>query len=182
MEWQIDPAHSQIEFSVKHMMITRVRGSFSSFDGTLDVNLENPEESYVEGTIDVASINTHEEDRDNHLRSDDFFDVENYPTMDFESTRIEQIGDDHYKVYGDLTIKGQTREIVWDVIHEGRGQDPWGNQRMGYTAETVINRKEFGLNWNVALETGGWLVGDKIDVTASIQAVQEQPEPEMAMA
>lgn len=182
MEWEIDPAHSEIEFSVKHMMITRVRGRFGSFDGTLDVDLDSPEASYVEGTIDVDSINTGEEDRDNHLRSDDFFDVANYPTMDFESTRIEQISDDHYKVYGDLTIRDETREIEWDVVYEGQGQDPWGNLRLGFTAETSISRGDFGLNWNVALETGGWLVGDKIDVTASIQAVQQQEEPEMAMA
>jgi polyisoprenoid-binding protein YceI len=182
MAWEIDPAHSQIEFSVKHMMITRVRGRFGSFDGTLDLDLENPEESHVEGTIDVAGIDTNEEDRDKHLRSEDFFDAENYPQMKFRSTRIERIGEDHYAVYGDLTIKDQTRQIEWDVIHEGSGQDPWGNQRLGFTAETRINRKDFNLNWNVALETGGWLVGDEIDVTASVQAVQEEPEPEMAMA
>jgi polyisoprenoid-binding protein YceI len=182
MDWQIDPAHSEIEFSVRHMMITRVRGRFDSFDGTLDVDLQNPEASHIEGTIDVASVNTHEEDRDNHLRSADFFDVENYPKMTFKSTRIKRLGEDHYEVFGDLTIKGTTHEIEWDVIHEGSGQDPWGNQRVGFTAETELDRKDYGLEWNVPLETGGWLVGDKIHVAASIQAVQQQEEPEGATA
>lgn len=184
MAWKIDPAHTLIEFSVKHMMFTNVRGRFGSFDGTLQLNEETSEASYVEGTIDVASIDTNEPDRDTHLKSADFFDVENYPTMHFKSTRIERDGDGRYKVYGDLTIKDTTREIAFDVTDHGRGQDPWGNRRGGFSAETTLNRKDFGLNWNVALEAGGWLVGDEIKVSAELQAVQEQEqsEPEAATA
>lgn len=183
MSWQIDPAHTLIEFTVKHMMITKVRGRFESFDGTLQIDQENPEDSYVEGTIDVESIVTNDSDRDDHLRSADFFDVENHPKMHFESTRIEQVDDDQFKVYGDMTIRGTTNEVVFDVTYEGGGQDPWGNQRVGFTATGTINRKDFGLNWNVALETGGWLVGDEVNISIDLQAVkQEEAEQEAVPA
>jgi polyisoprenoid-binding protein YceI len=168
--------HSLIEFSVKHMMFTTVRGRFKSFEGTIQINEEHPEASYVEGTVDVASIDTTEPQRDNHLRSADFFDVEKYPTMSFRSTRIEPVGDHRFKVCGELTIKDVTREVVFDVTEEGQGQDPWGNQRRGFSANTRLSRKDFGLNWNVALETGGWLVSDDVNVSAEVQVVQEQPE------
>jgi polyisoprenoid-binding protein YceI len=180
MNWNIDPTHSLIEFSVKHMMITTVRGQFKSFNGTLTIDPENLAASKVEGSIDVASIDTKEEQRDGHLRSVDFFDVENYPHMTFRSTRIESVGGDEFKVYGEMTIKDTTREVVFDVTNEGRGQDPWGNQRWGVSATSKLNRKDFGLTWNVALETGGWLVGDEIKVAIELQLVQEQPQPEMA--
>ncbi len=184
MNWKIDPAHSQIEFSVKHMMITKVRGRFADFDGTVKINQDNPAASTVEGTVDLASMDTRDAQRDGHLRSADFFDVEQFPQMHFRSTRIRPAGAAHYKVYGDLTIKDVTREVVFDVTDEGGGQDPWGNQRRGVSATTRINRKDFGLNWNVALETGGWLVGEEVTITADVQLVQEQeqPEPEMEMA
>ncbi|MDQ4075503.1 MAG: YceI family protein [Chloroflexota bacterium] len=175
MAWVIDPAHSTIEFTAKHMMFTKVRGQFDSFEGTLDIDVQNPENSYVEGTVEIDSIDTGDNDRDNHLRSPDFFDVENHPTMTFRSTRIERTGDNEFKVYGDLTIRGTTREIVWDVEAAELGNDPWGNPRLGFSAETKLNRKDFGLNWNVALETGGWLVSDEIKINAEVQVV---PSPE----
>lgn len=178
MTWNIDPQHTQIEFSVRHMMISKVRGQFKSFEGTLDINTDNPAASSVAGTIDVASIDTREPQRDAHLRSADFFDAEKYPKLSFRSSRIEPAGKGHYKVVGDLTIKDVTREVVFDVTDEGRAQDPWGNQRWGVSASTRLNRKDFGLTWNVALETGGWLVGDDVTITAEVELVKQvQPEP-----
>lgn len=171
MRWKIDPAHSMIEFRVKHMMFTTVRGEFTSFQGTLDLDMEHPERSRVEGTVDVNSITTGNDERDNHLRSADFFDVAHYPTITFRSTRIERKGDSEFKVYGDLTITNVTREIAWDVKVANLGKDPWGNPRLGFSADTKINRKDFGLTWNVALESGGWLVSDEIEIHAEIQAV-----------
>ena len=183
MKWQIDPSHSTIEFSVKHMMFTTVRGQFKTFEGNLTIDSTNPAQSYTEGSIDVASITTGEDQRDAHLRSGDFFDVEKYPQMSFRSNRIESLGGNRYKVYGQMTIKEVTREMVFDVTDEGQGQDPWGNQRWGISAETKLNRKDFGLTWNVALETGGWLVGDEIKVSVDLQLVgQEQPEAEAVAA
>jgi polyisoprenoid-binding protein YceI len=180
MSWKIDPSHSTIEFTVKHMMFTTVRGRFESFDGTIEINSESLLASRAEGTIDLASIDTREEQRDAHLHSADFFDVENYPQMRFRSTPIEALGGNEYKVYGDLTIKDTTREVAFDVVSAGRGQDPWGNQRWGLSASTKLNRKDFGLTWNVALETDGWLVGDEINISIELQLVQEQPQPEAA--
>jgi polyisoprenoid-binding protein YceI len=183
MKWQIDPSHSTIEFSAKHMMFTTVRGQFKTFESNLSIDSTNPANSRAEGSIDVASINSGEEERDAHLRSEDFFDVEKYPQMTFRSTRIESLGGNRYKVYGQMTIKDVTREVVFDVTDEGQGQDPWGNQRRGISAETKLNRKDFGLTWNVALETGGWLVGDEIKISVELQLVaQEQPEAEAVPA
>jgi polyisoprenoid-binding protein YceI len=173
MSWKIDTDHSQIEFSVKHMMITTVRGHFGQFHGTVEVDEEHPEQSFAEGMIEVGSIDTGTPDRDTHLRSADFFDVEKYPTMHFRSTRLEMTGENRFKLYGDLTIKGHTREIVFDVRDEGQMKDPWGNQRRAFSAQAELNRKDFGLNWNVALEAGGWLVGDEIKVSVDLQLVQQ---------
>lgn len=182
MTWIIDPAHSLVEFSVKHMMITTVRGRFNSFSGTLNLDEAHPENSYIEGTIDVASIDTREPNRDAHLRSPDFFDVDKYPTITFRSKRIEVQNSHHLKVAGDLTIKDVTREVVLDVTMEGPGKDPWGNRRIGLSAQTTINRKDFGLNWNVALETGGWLVGDQVKIAIEIEAIQQQEVAERVAA
>jgi polyisoprenoid-binding protein YceI len=176
MSWKIDPSHSLFEFSVKHMMITTVRGRFKEFAGTLVIDEDNPTEFYAQGEIDVASLDTHDPQRDAHLRSADFFNVEKYPKMTFRSTRIEPLGGDHFKVYGDLTIKDITREVVFDATDEGRMQDPWGKQRWGFNAETRLNRKDFDLTWNVPLEAGGWLVGDEVKISVELQAVREQPE------
>ena len=188
MAWVIDPAHSLIEFRAKHMMFTTVRGQFDSFSGTLHLDVENPRNSYVEGTIETDSVDTGDENRDTHLRSPDFFDVENFPEMTFQSTRIEPKRDNEFKVYGDITIRGTTRQIAWDVEAADLGNDPWGNPRLGFSAETKLNRKEFGLNWNVALETGGWLVSDEIKIHVEVQVVpstedaRETAEAEMQSA
>ena len=181
MTWNIDASHTQIEFSVRHMMIAKVRGQFEQFEGQIHLNAENPAESWAEGTVDVNSLNTKESQRDDHLRSADFFDVENYPKMSFRSSRIESLGANQYKVYGDLTIKDVTREVVFNIADEGKAQDPWGNKRWGLSANTKINRKDFGLTWNVALETGGWLVGDEITISAEVELVY-QPETEAVSA
>lgn len=177
MTWNIDPVHSLIGFSVRHMMIAKVRGRFNSFTGTVNLNADNPG---VEGTVDVASIDTRENDRDEHLRSADFFDAANFPQMRFRSTRIESAGNGKFNVTGDLTIKDVTRPVTFAVTDEGQGKDPWGGLRQGYSATAKINRKDFGLTWNVALETGGWLVGDEITINAEVELVQTQPQPEAA--
>ncbi len=178
MAWTLDNTHSTVDFTVKHMMIATVRGRFKDFEGTLELNEENPSASRIEGTVDVASIDTNDANRDGHLRSADFFEVEKFPTMHFRSTRIEPVSDSRFKVTGDLTIRDITGEIVWDVTYEGQGQDPWGKQRRAFSAQATLNRKDFGLTWNVALETGGVLVSDEIKLHADIQIVEEQAQPE----
>lgn len=174
MAWQIDPAHTSINFSVKHMMFSTVNGRFTDFEGQIQADSNNPVDSTVTGTIDVDSINTGVADRDNHLRSADFFDVENFPQMTFESTEITRVADDRYKVKGNLTIKAVTNEVVWDVESHGQGQDPWGNTRWGVAARTTIDRTDYGLTWNQMLETGGVLVGNTIKINAELQLVEQQ--------
>ena len=169
--WNIDPAHTTVEFSVKHLMISTVRGHFGAVTGTIVLNEQNPEASTVTAEIDVTSIDTRTEQRDAHLRSADFFDVETYPTIRFQSTRIERDGD-HFGVHGQLTIRDVTREVVLHTTDEGRGGDPWGGQRAAFSATTVIDRREFGLSWNQALETGGVLVGNDIRISLEVQAVK----------
>ena len=171
MSWIIDPAHTQVEFSVKHMMIATVRGRFTKFSSTVNIDEQDALQSSVEGTVETASVDTHEPNRDAHLRSADFFDAEKYPTLSFRSTGIKKVGDERYQVTGQLTIKDITKEVVFDVSDEGRGKDPWGNLHWGLTATTSISRKDFGLNWNVALETGGWLVGDSVKISADVEIV-----------
>lgn len=178
MSWEIDPAHTLLEFSAKHMMFTTVRGRFREFSGTLNLNEDDLTKSSVEGTVDAASLTTGNPDRDAHLRSADFFDVEQYPAMAFKSTRIQPADGKQFKLVGDLTIKDVTREIVLDTTYEGPSKDPWGNQRMAFSAQSTLNRKDFGLNWNVALEAGGWLVGDEIQLQIEVQAVKQQVEAE----
>lgn len=182
MTWTVDASHSHLEFSVKHMMISTVRGRFEKFDVALDLNDEDPNRSAVEVTVDVSSLTTNEARRDAHLKSPDFFDAETYPTMTFRSDRIELAGDGKFKVIGTLTIKGISREITLNVTEEGRGKDPWGNQRAAFSAEATLNRKDWDLNWNVALETGGWLVGDQIKLTVDVEAVTQVPQPAGAAA
>ena len=176
--WKIDPSHTQIEFSVKHMMFTKVRGQFSDFEGTVELAEENPAESSVTVTIDAASIDTGVSDRDDHLRSGDFFDVEEHPTITFRSKRvsgpIEEGGD--FEIVGDLTIHGVTEEVVLEATFDGTGTDPWGGTRAGFTAETTIDRRDFDLTWNQALETGGVLVGHDVEISLQVQAVlAEEP-------
>ncbi len=176
MSWQIDQAHSHIQFAVRHMMISTVRGEFEKFNGTIDFDPENPEQSQVSVRIDAASINTRQPDRDNHLRSADFLNVEEYPVLLFESKRIERLGDNRGRVVGDLTIRGVTREVVLDVEYAGMARSPWGTTSAGFSATTTLDRKEWGLTWNQALETGGVLVGDKIKVDIEIELVKQEEE------
>jgi polyisoprenoid-binding protein YceI len=186
MAWKIDPAHSEINFSVRHMMISTVRGKFNKFTGTIDFNENDPIDSSVEVVIDAASIDTREEDRDNHLRSPDFLNVEKYPHITFKSTRIEQIDDDHAHIFGDLTIRDVTKEVMLNTEYAGMAKSPWGQYSAGFNATTKINRKDFGLNWNQALETGGVLVGDEIKIDIDLEAIrieeteEAQPETEAA--
>lgn len=172
--WNLDATHSQVEFAVKHMMFTTVRGRFAEVEGTVVLDESNPSASSVEVTIDAASIDTRVSDRDAHLRSGDFFDVENHPKLTFRSRRVEgSIGKegDAFKVVGDLTIRGVTREVVLDARFEGTGTDPWGNTRSGFSASTAVDRRDFGLTWNQALEAGGVLVGHEVKIELQVQAV-----------
>lgn len=173
--WTLDKAHSQVEFGVKHMMFTTVKGQFRVFDATVILNEENPNASKVEASIDASSIDTAVVDRDNHLRSADFFDVAAHPAITFRSTRVEgaQFGaGDSFRVWGELTIRGATKEIALDVTYEGRGRDPWGQEKVAFTAEAKLDRHDFGLTWNQALETGGVLVGREVRLTINAQFIR----------
>ncbi len=168
--WEIDPSHSAVEFSVRHMMVAKVKGRFTSFRGTIEVG-EEAADSRVEATIDLVSVDTNDEKRDAHLRSPEFFDVERYPEMTFISRRVRQDGD-HWVVEGDLSVHGVTHPVSLELEPEGVGIDPWGGLRAGFTARTVINRKDFGLDWNVPLDGGGVLVGEKVNVSLEVEAVR----------
>ncbi len=173
-EWDIDPAHSAAHFSVRHLMISNVRGEFSKLSGRVVLDSSDLTRSIVEVSLDTASINTREPQRDEHLRSADFFDVANHPVMTFRSKRIEAAGPEHYKVTGDLTIRGVTKEVTFDV--EGPTpamKDPWGFVRAGVTASTKINRKDFGLVWNALIEGGGVVVGDNVSITIEAELIQK---------
>lgn len=170
--WNIDPAHSLVEFAVKHLMISTVKGRFGDVKGTITYNESQPTQSKVQIEIATGSIDTRAEQRDAHLRSPDFFDVERFPTMKFTSKRIEGDINGEFKLIGDLTIRDQTREVTLDAEFQGRGKDPWGGERMGFEANGKINRKEFGLLWNQALEAGGWLLGDDIKMSIEVELVK----------
>jgi polyisoprenoid-binding protein YceI len=174
--WQLDPAHSSVEFSVKHMMMTTVRGRFKQIQGTLTGNEEHPDGCCVEVEIDVSSVDTGNPDRDTHLKSPDFFDAEQFPKITFRSTRIEgnprQQGD-RFRVIGELQIRDTNSEIVLDCRFEGRGPDPWGKERAGFSASTEIDRRDWGLKWNQAMETGGVLVGHRVKIEVEVQFVRE---------
>ena len=174
--WQLDPAHSSVEFSIKHMMMTTVRGRFKDVKATLTADEAHPEGCCVEVDLDVASIDTGVADRDAHLRGPDFFDAERYPKITFRSKRVE--GDfekegDHFRVIGDLVIRDTTMEVVLDCVFEGRGTDPWGKERAGFSAKTELDRREWGLKWNQAIETGGVLVANKVRIEAEVQFVKQ---------
>lgn len=172
--YQIDPAHSTVSFSIKHMMIAKVHGGFEKLSGKLSYDAGNPGQSSIEVEIDAASINTREPQRDAHLKSADFFDVEKFPTLTFKSTKIEVSGEGELKLTGDLTIHGVTKSVVLDV--EGptaEMKDPWGNLKIGASASTKIKRKDFGLTWNAALEAGGFLVGDDVTISLDVQFVKQ---------
>jgi polyisoprenoid-binding protein YceI len=168
--YKIDKAHSEAIFQVRHL-VTKVRGRFTDFEGSIEYNEASPEQSSVNFTIHATSIDTAEPDRDKHLRTADFFDVEKYPTITFHSTRIAKRGPETFDVTGNLTIHGVSKEIVLPVAHMGKAKDPWGGERLGFEAETALNRKDFGLNWNAMLEAGGFLVGDEVKVSIQVQAV-----------
>jgi polyisoprenoid-binding protein YceI len=170
--WKLDPAHSLVEFSAKHMMITTVKGRITDVEGVIYTDEKDPKKSSVEATLNAASIDTRTDQRDQHLRSADFLNVEKYPTIKFRSTRIE--GDrDHFKLTGDVTIRDVTRPITLDVEFEGRTKDPWGGERVGFSAKGKIDRRDFGLTWNQTLEAGGVLVGNEIKIDLEIQAVKQ---------
>jgi polyisoprenoid-binding protein YceI len=172
-QWRVDPAHTNAEFAVKHMMITTVRGRFTGVDGTVTQDDANPVNSRIEVSIKAASIDTRVPERDAHLRSADFLDVEKYPEITFRSTKVERLGDERMRVAGDLTIHGVTRPITLDVREEGHGKDPWGGERAGFSASTTIDRREYGLVWNQALEHGGWLVGHDVKITLDVELIRQ---------
>jgi polyisoprenoid-binding protein YceI len=171
--WNLDAAHSVAEFKVKHMMISNVKGQFTKLTGALKFDDQDVTKSTVEASIDAASIHTRDEQRDGHLKSADFFDVAKFPTLNFKSSGITRKSDDELAVTGDLTIHGVTRKVVFTVEGPTPGaKDPWGSTRLGLSATTKINRKDFGLTWNTALETGGILVGDEVTITLDVQFVK----------
>jgi polyisoprenoid-binding protein YceI len=170
--WKIDSSHSHIEFAVRHLMISTVKGRFGDVEGTITIVDGDPSRSSVKATIKAASIDTRTEQRDDHLRSADFLDAANFPELTFTSTRIT--GDvDTFKVTGNLTIRGVTREITLNATNEGSGKDPWGGDRRGFSATTKLDRRDFGLIWNQAIETGGVVVGHEVKISIEIQAVKE---------
>jgi polyisoprenoid-binding protein YceI len=171
--WNIDPVHSVAEFKVKHMMISNVKGQFAGISGQLSLDESDITTSHVEASIDAASINTRDSQRDTHLKSEDFFHAQKFPALTFASSAIRQVADGELAVEGNLTIRGVTKKVVFHV--EGPtlpAKDPWGNTRVGVSATTKINRKDFGLTWNAALETGGILVGDDVTITLEVQFVK----------
>ena len=179
MTWNIDTSHSEVTFAVRHMMISTVRGKFNTFGGTIDFNESDPTLSTIAVSIDVASVDTRDEKRDGHLKSGDFFDAEKYPALTFTSTKVEKLSDTRARVTGDLTIKDVTRSVVLDVDYAGQARSPWGTTSAGFSASTKINRKDFGLTWNVALETGGVLVGDDVSIAIEAELVK-QPDAQAA--
>ena len=172
-QWDFDLVHSSVNFHARHLMVSKVHGRFTKWGGTLELDDEDLTRSRVHITIDAASIDTQEPKRDDHLRSADFLEVDKFPSLTFSSTEIKREGDEDYTVAGDLTIRGVTRRVTLRVEGGGRVTDPWGGTRTGFSARTSISRKDFGLTWNVALEAGGFVVGDKLDITLEVEAVKK---------
>ena len=173
-DYTIDPAHTSLGFTVRHAMVTNVRGSFGELEGTLHLDGAHPENSSASIDVDVASIDTGAPDRDTHLRSADFFDIEKFPRMTFRSTGAEEAGDD-YRITGDLTIKDVTKPLTIDLEFNGKATDPFGNERVGFEGSATLSRSEWSLNWNAALETGGMLVSDKVNLEIDVSAIKQQP-------
>ncbi|NTX04985.1 YceI family protein [Myxococcus sp. CA051A] len=169
--WQLDTTHTTVGFMVRHMVVAKVHGRFTRFEGKVEVNGDDLAQGSAEVKIDVSSIDTGVEQRDNHLRSPDFFDAAAFPKLIFRSKRVQDAGKGHYRVVGDLTIRDVTREVVLETELLGKVKDPWGNERLAFQASTSIDRKDFGLSWNQALEAGGLLVGERVDITLDVQAV-----------
>jgi polyisoprenoid-binding protein YceI len=171
--WEIDPAHSSIQFGVRHLMISTVKGKFPKFTATAVADEKEPTRAIVEASIDTASIDTGEAKRDEHLRSPDFFDVAKYPTITFKSTKVEPAGDHHYKLHGDLTMHGVTKPVVLDVEATQQVKGMRGETRAGARATTKVNRKDFGINWSKTMDGGGVVVGDDVDVTIEVEGVKK---------
>lgn len=170
--YAIDPSHSRIGFVARHAMVTKVRGSFNEFEGSGYFDAENPANSKAHLTIKASSIDTRNADRDGHLRSNDFFDMDTYPEITFASTAIEAVDADHYRVTGDLTIKGVTRPVAIDFEYTGTAVDPFGNTRIGFEGRATVNRKDWGVNWNAALEAGGVLVSENVTLEFEVSAIR----------
>jgi polyisoprenoid-binding protein YceI len=170
-KWVLDPTHSELTFKVKHLMISNVKGEFKTF--TAGIDSENFENSSVTVTVETSSIFTNNADRDNHLKSADFFDAEKHPAMTFESSKFTKVDDDEFKLKGLLTIKGVSKEVVFDVEFGGTNKDPWGNEKAGFSFSGKINRKDWGLNWNAALESGGVLVSEEVSIAGEVQFVKQ---------
>jgi polyisoprenoid-binding protein YceI len=170
IKWAVDVDHSSVDFAIRHMMIANVKGSFHKFSADVEADISDLTTANIEFTVDIASIDTRNKDRDGHLLSPDFFDAEKFPTMTFRSKNIKKIDEGEYEVSGDFTLHGVTKPETFSVTFEGQGKDPWGNEKAGFSAQGTINRADYGLTWNSALETGGVLVGDKVKVNLQIEA------------
>ncbi len=177
MAWQIDHTHTSIEFSVRHMMISKARGQFEKFSGEINIDEDNPERSTVDVSMDAASINTRDAQRDAHLRSPDFLNADLYPSLRFQSTKVETTGKNKARMHGNLTIRDVTRPVAVDVEFVGQSKSPWGTLAYGFTGAAKINRKDWGLVWNVALETGGVLVSDEVAINIELEVIKT-PEPQ----
>lgn len=171
--WAVDAAHSSIDFSVKHMMVSTVRGTFHDFEAKIEADPADLTTADIEFSIDVASLDTRNQDRETHLKSADFFDAENHPKMTFTATKIVKQGDDEYDITGDLTVRGTTRSETFHATFEGQGKNPWGQEVAGFSAEGKINRQDYGLTWNAALETGGVLVADQVKIHIQVEATKQ---------
>jgi polyisoprenoid-binding protein YceI len=182
MSWTIDNSHTQIEFTVKHMMISKVRGQFEKFTGEVNFDENHPENTTLLVKIETASVNTREAKRDGHLRSPDFFNSEKYPTMDFTGKRTVLVDSEHARLIGDLTIRDVTKEVELEVEYLGKAKSPWGNTSIGFAASTRINREDWGLTWNQALEAGGVLVGKDIEIAIEMELVETETESIQALA
>ncbi len=182
MAWKVDPVHSQVQFSVRHMMISTVHGRFAKFSGTVEFDEENPTRSFAEVDIDAASIDTRDPQRDGHLRSPDFLDAQKFPQIVFKSSNVEVLDDAHGRMTGDLTIRGETHPVVMDVEYSGQVKTPWGHTSAGFSATTKFNRKVWGLNWNQLLETGAVMVGDEVKVTIDVELIKQEAPAQAAVA
>jgi polyisoprenoid-binding protein YceI len=171
--WDIDPVHSSVEFSVRHLMVSSAKGRFTGVVGTIVIDEADPTRSSADVTIEAASVDTREEKRDAHLRSADFLDTEQHPQITFKSTRVDPEDEENYKVYGDLTIHGVTKEVVLKTEYNGRSTSPWGSEVIGFSASTKVSRKAFGLNYNPALEAGGVVVGDEVKIQLDLEAIKK---------